>query len=510
MDIKSVKIKNFRGYSNETIIEFNRLTAFVGKNDIGKSSVMEALDVFFNNGDGIIKLDEDDVNAESKANQDTDICIAVCFTNLPDRIIIDATNETTLVGEYLLNEDGNLEIIKKYPNGGKAKVFIRAYHPNNAECSDLLLKKDSELRKIIQTKQIACDDKTRNALMRSAIWNHYADNLQFGITEIDVTKGETKSIWEKLEKYLPMYFLFQSDRKNSDGDSEVQDPLKEAVKEIMRDESLQKQLNSIAETVEAKLKEVSSRTLEKLKEMSPDIARTLNPVIPSANGLKWADVFKNVSITSDENIPINKRGSGSKRLILLNFFRAEVERRKSEKNATSVIYAIEEPETSQHSENQKKLIKALKSLSETENTQVIITTHSATIVKELDFNNIRIILQYDGTTKTIRNTLPSLLPYPSLNEVNYIAFSELSEEYHNELYGYIEEQGLLSDYKSGKSTVPYKQVGRNGSITDKQITLTEYIRHQIHHPENKNNQHFTDAQLKDSIEQMRFFICSKP
>lgn len=41
MDIKSVKIKNFRGYYNETLIEFDKLTAFVGKNDIGKSSVME-------------------------------------------------------------------------------------------------------------------------------------------------------------------------------------------------------------------------------------------------------------------------------------------------------------------------------------------------------------------------------------------------------------------------------------------------------------------------------------
>lgn len=509
MDIKSVKIKNFRGYSNETLIEFDKLTAFVGKNDIGKSSVMEALDIFFNDGSGIIKLDKDDVNVEAKAHQDTDIYIAICFTNLPDKIIIDATNETSLINEHLLNENGDLEIIKKYPNGGKAKVFIRAYHPNNPECSDLLSKKDSELRKIIETKEITCDDKTRNATMRSAIWSFYGNDLQLGMTDIDVTKGDTKSIWEMLEKYLPMYSLFQSDRKNSDGDSEVQDPLKEAVKEILRDDSLQVTLNSIAETVETKLKEVSARTLEKLREMSPDIANTLNPIIPSANSLKWADVFKNVSITSDENIPINKRGSGSKRLILLNFFRAEVERRKSETKATSVIYAIEEPETSQHSENQKKLINALKELSEAANTQVIITTHSATIVKELNFNNIRII-QDDGTTKTIENTLPSQLPYPSLNEVNYVAFSELSEEYHNELYGYIEEQGLKDNYKAGKATVSYNRVKRDGLIQNEQITKTEYIRHQIHHPENTHNPRFTDAELKSSIEAMRSFISSQP
>lgn len=139
----------------------------------------------------------------------------------------------------------------------------------------------------------------------------------------------------------------------------------------------------------------------------------------------------------------------------------------------SVIYAIEEPETSQHSENQKKLIRALSALAETVGTQVIITTHSATIVKELGFNNIRIV-RMDQAQKVVENTLPNQLPYPSLNEVNYLAFSEISEEYHNELYGYIEEQGLLSAYKQGKSLVQYVRVLRGGMTRNEQLTLTEY------------------------------------
>ena len=243
--------------------------------------------------------------------------------------------------------------------------------------------------------------------------------------------------------------------------------------------------------------------------MSPDIANTLNPVIPSAANLKWADVFKNVSITSDENIPINKRGSGSKRLILLNFFRAEVERRQTERNAPSVIYAIEEPETSQHSENQKKLVRALSALSEAANTQVIITTHSPIIVKQLGFSNIRII-RMDAEQKVIENTLPNQLPYPSLNEVNYLAFSEISEEYHNELFGFIEEQGLLPTYLQGRATITYNRVLRDGSIRAEQKTMTEYIRHQIHHPENTHNPRFSDADLSTSIEAMRLFIQAQP
>lgn len=505
MKIKRLTIKNFRGYHGETSIEFENLTAFVGKNDIGKSSIMEALDVFFNDGKGVIKLDKDDLNVDAREVGDREISIAICFCDLPERIIIDATNETTLAAEYLLNQEGQLEVIKKYPNAGSAKVFIRAFHPTNPSCADLMQKKDSELRRIIESNHITCEDRTKNAVMRSSIWQHFGDNLQLDTVEIDVTKGDTKSIWDKLQKYLPLYSLFQSDRKNSDGDSEVQDPLKEAVKEILHDEGLQQTLNAVATIVETKLREVSARTLEKLREMSPDVASTLNPVIPSAASLKWADVFKNVSIISDENIPINKRGSGSKRLILLNFFRAEVERRQREINAPSVIYAIEEPETSQHSENQKKLIRALSALAETVNTQVIITTHSATIVKELGFNNIRIV-RMDQTQKVVENTLPNQLPYPSLNEVNYLAFSEISEEYHNELYGYIEEQGLLSAYKQGKSLVQYVRVLRGVVTRNEQLTLTEYIRHQIHHPENTYNAHFTDTDLRTSIETMRAFI----
>lgn len=140
---------------------------------MGKSSVLEALDIFFNDNKGVIKIDKDDVNVSARANEDNDICISICFSGLRDRVVIDATNETSLANEYLLNPDGLLEVIKIYPNGGNAKVFIRVYHPTNPDCSDLLLKKDSELRRIIETKQITCDDRTRNAIMRASIWQHY-------------------------------------------------------------------------------------------------------------------------------------------------------------------------------------------------------------------------------------------------------------------------------------------------------------------------------------------------
>ena len=52
---------------------------------------------------------------------------------------------------------------------------------------------------------------------------------------------------------MPLYFLFQSDRKNSDGDSEVQNPMKLAVQEILKDARLKISLDKVALEVEKKL-----------------------------------------------------------------------------------------------------------------------------------------------------------------------------------------------------------------------------------------------------------------
>jgi predicted ATP-dependent endonuclease of OLD family len=505
MKINTVKIANFRSYEDEITINLDDLNVFVGKNDIGKSTILEALDIFFNENKGVVKLDKDDINKQSKSEGNTEIKISVVFSNLPNSLTIDTTNPTSLADEHLLTQGGCLEIIKKYPNAGKEKVFIKAYHPTNPKCADLLLKKNTDLKKLL-TDDIECEDKTKNAEIRKAIWNHYKDDLQLTEVEIELAKEDAKNTWTQIKTYMPLYSLFQSDRKNSDGDNEVQNPMKLAVQEILKDQRLMDSLNNVASEVEEKLTQVVGKTLEKLNEMNPEIAESLTPVIPSADSLKWVDVFKSVSITGDDDIPINKRGSGVKRLILLNFFRAEAERRKNEDNVPSIIYAIEEPETSQHPNHQRKLIEAFIELSQSDNTQILLTTHSPSIVKLLEFDHIKLIK--NEPHKEVINVQGNELPYPSLNEVNFLAFGESNDEYHNELYGFIESEDLLTDYKNTKPTVRYIRILHNGGTRDSQIIFSEYIRHQIHHPENTHNVRFTDQELQESIGDMRVFIQS--
>ncbi|KAA9129683.1 ATP-binding protein [Marinihelvus fidelis] len=503
MRIKSIGIKGFRGYSEPIEIKFSDLLVLVGKNDIGKSTILEALDIFFNEGKGSVKLDKEDINKSNLANGDDCVEISVEFESLPKSIIIDSSNETSLSDEYLLSSTGTLWVVKKYPKAGKEKVFIRSNHPTAKNSSDLLLKKNTELKKILKEQGLECVDKSKNSELRKSIWSGQGD-LELREIEIEVAKIDAKNIWEQLKNYMPMFTLFQADRKNSDGDSEIQDPMKIAVREILGNPSIQSNLKEVAEEVKRHLDHVADQTLVKLKELNPEIASSLTPQIPESESLKWADVFRSVAIAGDEDIPINKRGSGVKRLILVSFFRADAERRQREANLPSVVYAIEEPETSQHPGHQRALISALKTLSKAKNTQIILTTHSPEIVKQLDFENILLIA--GQSPERIQSVEESELPYPSLNEVNFAAFDESTFEYHNELYGFIEAEGKLAEFKGGKTTMLYHRQNRDGTTTQQQIIQTEYIRHQIHHPENEANARFTDHDLRQSIQEMRAFI----
>lgn len=379
MKLSQFKIKNFRRYKEEVIINIKNLTAFIGKNDAGKSTILEAMDIFFNEKNGTVKIDKDDVNIECSGEN---VELSAVFEDFPESIDLDAGNETNLTDEYLLNSNGKLEIKKVFaPNGsGASKVFIIANHPASPLSRNLLVQKQSDYKKIIRENNIECNNLAINSVMRKAI-RDFEGELNLSTVEIDASKEDAKNIWAKLSVHLPLYSLFQSDRSNSDSDNEVKDPMMLAVKEAISDPNVISHLQAVYEEVQKKATDISKATLDKLSEMSEDIANDLKPTFPENSSLKWADVFKNVGIKTDNEIKLNKRGSGIKRLILLNFFRAQVERRANSGSKRSIIYAIEEPETCQHPNHQKMLVEALIDLSESDNTQILLTTHSPALAQ---------------------------------------------------------------------------------------------------------------------------------
>lgn len=425
MKLKMIKLDNFRGYGNVEIDLHEDINVIIGKNDVGKSTIIDAMNIFFN----------DDVKPEildCKVNSENEQFGISCLFELAEdkQIILDSSNPTTLKEEHLFNKDGLLEIRKLYRASGASitksnlTISIRCDYPIVLD-EELITLKSRELRSLLETYKdsiVGYEDinKTKKADMRVALFKHLiTEDTVFEERYINIKdiQDEGLKTWDKLKIKLPLFTLFQSDRSNTDGDKEVQNPMKAITKKVLAD--MHEELDKIKDEVVKKVEEIGIETIDKLKEFDEDIATTLKTIPEVKN---WDSMFK-FSLDTDDDIPLNKRGSGIRRLILLSYFRAQAEKDASELGKQRIIYAIEEPETSQHPNYQNMIIETLVEISEKDNHQIFLTTHTPEIAKMVSkdslilvmkdgYNNPCIITEDDIKIKEIINTLGIL---PTIN-----------------------------------------------------------------------------------------------
>lgn len=398
MRLESVAIKNFRCYQDEVFVSFDDITTFIGKNDIGKSSVLEALEIFFNNE--AVKIELADANVYS---EDTKVVITCEFSDLPTSLTFDSDSNATLASEYLLTAAGTLKIRKAFEcKNGKpiAEVCLLANHPRAPGLYNLFECQETELQALVRKRRLRLPLEGNHG-MRRAIWAS-EPNLQLAEVCIPLTKGtgDAKNFWGRLQSQLPIFALFQSDRSSKDSDGEVQTPMMAAVSLALAE--VQTEIDAIQRKVREKAEEIASSTHDALKTIDPKLASELTPQFTPPTPSKWRDLFA-VTMETDDGIPLNKRGSGIRRLILVSFFKAEAERRLAGGgNARSIVYAIEEPETAQHPNNQRILIESFKALAEDDGCQVILTTHSPGFASDLPTDSIRFVTRDRALKPSVR------------------------------------------------------------------------------------------------------------
>ena len=194
------------------------------------------------------------------------------FDDPPDQLVLDSNAATTLENEHLLNQDGKLEIHKVYNCGiqtPKCAIYARAVHPNHDDAKDIVQKTQRELRQIVADRGLQNNcNQTENPSMRLAIYESI-DDLQLQDRDVPLNDNNAKAIWTAIQKYLPTFALFQSDRPSSDQDPEVQNPMKVAIAQAL--DQLTNELDEITNQIQTKAQETAARTLAKLQETYPDL-----------------------------------------------------------------------------------------------------------------------------------------------------------------------------------------------------------------------------------------------
>lgn len=209
-------------------------------------------------------------------------------------------------------------------------------------------------------------------------------------------------------------------------------------------------------------------------------------------------------------IELDQLSSGEKQIVFRGAYLL-----KNQNSVNRGVVLVDEPEISMHPLWQKKILGYYENLFQSEDnqfTQLIVATHSGGVVSSAvkEGNKAKVIvLKEDGNSVTFGDNNYPLLFKNNANEINFQAFGIDDTEYHDALYGYIETEGWMRDYKQGRATVEYQRLHQDKSVTLEHICLSEKIRHIIHHPENTHNPFPSEEDIKDSINQMRDFIKNK-
>ena len=199
-------------------------------------------------------------------------------------------------------------------------------------------------------------------------------------------------------------------------------------------------------------------------------------------------------------IPPSQLGSGYEMIFtfLYSFYLAKQSNKQT-------IVLIDEPELHLHPKIQSRFLQFL--LKASKDIQVILTSHSPLLIKQLEQNkNTKVFIMTKDNGHTKLGTMKKkALPYVSANEINYLAFDLVGEEYHNELYNQLKSiKGPNESIKEFDNKYFVSQLDEPKEhpwkTNPNEVSLHTFIRNQIHHPDDNGRPNID--QLEESIKKI--------
>ena len=373
MRLKTITIKNFRGIRDRQEIALADLTTFVGRNDSGKSIILNAIASFLDNKNYPIGSKDFNINRIS----DEPIEIVCIFSDdaLKDKLSeYIKRNRKKDVGieeevDAMLN-NGNILMVRKtweIPDKKPSKCETCITDFKIEEYRNLSDKSDKELNKILKGLgiEIPPEHPGRNSKLEKAKY------IRGYLIKDGAKQEETWKEESKIDDLLPDVEFFPADHAIST-DTKFNTSLKTETIEFFERER---------EKDDSKLQSIEAEATVQMQEEANEIEKYMKMHVSDLDKIEiephfnWVDAIKDVTVklkfTKDKAaIPMQNKGAGYRRLFMVGRFRYLAAKRKSE----DIIYAIEEPETFLHPSAQNDLLDSLVDISS--NNQVLLTTHS--------------------------------------------------------------------------------------------------------------------------------------
>ncbi len=369
MNITSITISNYRGISQEQVVPLDRFSSFVGRNDAGKSIILNAIASFLDPKSNPLTI----TDFNDLANQ---VTIECCFASDSIKETIEAKVKTRIkkadgLEEFLddLLVDGNLVVRKACSSPRKdfdsEKILFHDYVDENFQ--NLYNKSDEELNQIIAQYRVTLPVEGRGRNSKLEKIKHIKQYCETnGIQKCKTYIDDTF----RLSAILPAVELFRADY-GLEADTRFRSSSVSEILEYFERESAEgEKLALVASEISDEMKKEADSVKTYMREYASNLREVeIKPLI------SWKDAVKSVDVSfqfegDSKPIPMSHKGTGYRRLFMVARFRYLAEKNKG----LNVIYLIEEPETFLHPSAQNDLLIALRELSD--DNQVIITTHS--------------------------------------------------------------------------------------------------------------------------------------
>jgi len=405
MKIQSVRIKNFRTLKDVTI-PFDSVTTFIGPNGTGKSTVLRALDWYFNGKPN--SLTEKDC---SFGATDEDIEVQVTFADLTEK-------DRNELGKYAPDGVATFTAWKRRPPSG----------------SDVLSANAKSFPEFNPIK--AAGSATEKKSLYADLRNNRPDlNLQVASSGTAVEQAmttweasHTDQLVDAPEALQTNFFGFNSGGKMSglfdfvlvtadlraseesiDGKSSIIGRLLERsvdrtaadakIAEIV-EESRTKQQQAYEETFKAQLEAMTTQLNEIVASYSPARAVMVSPAEVELKATRTT--FDVAVLDGTTETVVERQGHGFQRTLLISAL--QLLAKSGAASAEGVIcLAIEEPELFQHPIQAQTFAKVLRSLADDDGKRIQVTyaTHSPYFLEARHFNQVRRLTRSSGAAPVV-------------------------------------------------------------------------------------------------------------